>query len=184
MFIKWELGNSFSQCTLVHPKNWVSPFILCTLPYFAAWEFTHSLHSSPSCNLGSSFTQTISFFFSNRGSSFILLCFSQLWSSLTQEFTYSLHSSLLAFAGVHLNKPYCFITTWEVYSLSHYTLLLQYSQTRSSFALCTFSFFKSRRSLNYYNSSQLGSSLIMCAPTFFEAGRTHLLTLLFLNTQM
>jgi hypothetical protein len=31
VFINWEFGNSLSQNTLVHPKNWVSPFILCTL---------------------------------------------------------------------------------------------------------------------------------------------------------
>ncbi len=85
---------------------------------------------------------------------------------------------LLQLGEFNLHKPYSFITTWEFYSLSHFTLLLQFSQLRSSLALCsgTLSFFETRRSLNHYNFSQLGSSLIQSTPLSFDAGETHSLT--------
>ncbi len=115
--------------------------LIHSLVLFATVEFTHTgVHLfitliSP-CNWGSSLSQTI-FFYYNMRSLFTLSLYSSttvlaneefirtmhffiLWN---QEFTHSLHTSLLAIGGVNINKPSSFITIWEVYSLYHCPLL-------------------------------------------------------------
>ncbi len=81
MFIDWELDNSLSQYTLVHPKNWVSPFILCTLSILRSLG-ANSLTALISLQFGE-FIYTNHLLFLATGGAHSLLCFSQMWSLLT-----------------------------------------------------------------------------------------------------